>query len=600
MAKKSRQKTLLILLIFSGIFISLVYFLAKPKIITVLPLAEIIETQLKPENSIELLFVGDIMLDRGVELKIKEAGNEDYKFPFLRIADELKGADILFGNLEGTISDKGKKVGSENSFRFSSEAIEGLKFSGFDVLSLANNHTLDYTNLALSDTFLRLKDAGIDYVGAGTSTTPAYSPIIKEVKGTRIAFLAYNNNGIPNWSAGENYSGMAIINEDNLEEIKQNIKDAKNQADILVVSIHWGNEYTQTLTEFQTSFARQAIDSGADLIIGHHPHVAQKSEIYKGKYIFYSLGNFVFDQYFSEETMQGEIVKVLIEDKKIKGAVPATIYMNNNYQPGFEKTELLNASLSSEKLEQGDTLLVKVESDQGVFSEFLEKNINFFKTADSKYWIGIFGIGAKEKIGQYDLIIKSGPTEIKKKIEIAKRNFPTTELMVTDELKEQGYNASQIAENVAKENTLFLKAMSSSSKNAYFNSPFIYPLKNIKNVGAYGNIRKSGDVSLQHLGIDLDANLNTPVYAINSGKIVFSQKLTNYGNTIIIDHGLGIFSLYLHLNEFKAKEGDVISQGQIIGLSGSTGYSIAPHLHFGIKVNSVTVDPLRFIETITF
>jgi murein DD-endopeptidase MepM/ murein hydrolase activator NlpD len=133
---------------------------------------------------------------------------------------------------------------------------------------------------------------------------------------------------------------------------------------------------------------------------------------------------------------------------------------------------------------------------------------------------------------------------------------------------------------------------------AYFSKPFIYPLLKIEYVGGYGNIRKGGGMAVQHLGVDLKAEENTPVYAVNNGIVAFEKDLNTYGKTLIINHGLGIYSLYLHLNEFKAKEGEWVEQGNIIGLSGNTGYSIAPHLHFSIKADKLSIDPLKFIETL--
>lgn len=141
----------------------------------------------RPENTV-LMFVGDVMLDRGVEYNIENTGKGDFKFPFLKAADYLKGACILVGNLEGPISDKGEKVGSIYSFRNNPKAIEGLKFAGFDILSVANNHIFDYGRDAMEDTFFRLKAAGIDYVGGGFNEKEAYSPVIREIKGTKIAF----------------------------------------------------------------------------------------------------------------------------------------------------------------------------------------------------------------------------------------------------------------------------------------------------------------------------------------------------------------------------------------------------------------------------
>lgn len=272
-----------------------------------------------PAKTVTIMLTGDIMLDRGVEYMIEKQGKGDFRFPFLKIADYLKKADILFGNLEGPISDKGTKVGSIYSFRATPQAIEGLTFAGFDVLSLANNHAFDYGREALEDTVSRLKEMGIEAVGLGT-------PLIKEIKGVKIAFLAYTNSGLPSW-------GIGWADQNNLEEIKKEIEETKKATDILIVSLHAGEEYQKTPDQFQTDFSKAAIDAGADLVIGHHPHVVQKSEKYKDKWIFYSLGNFVFDQSFSGETMKGLSLEVIIENKKIKGINQKEVKINNYFQP---------------------------------------------------------------------------------------------------------------------------------------------------------------------------------------------------------------------------------------------------------------------------
>ena len=286
-----------------------------------------------------IILVGDIMLDRGVEYMVETQGNKDFTFPFLKIAEYLQKADILFGNLECPISDKGTNVGSIYSFRANPQAINGLCFAGFDVLSLANNHTLDYTRYALEDTFSRLNQAGIGYVGAGFNEEQAYSPIIKEINGStnslqvKVAFFAYTNLGPETWKAEGENSGMAWINQEYIEKIKKDIGKAKEKADILIVSLHAGVEYSIEPTQFQTFFAKAVIDAGADIVVGHHPHIVQKNEKYKNGWIFYSLGNFVFDQSFSEQTMNGQIVEVLIEDNKIKEIIPKQIELNEYFQP---------------------------------------------------------------------------------------------------------------------------------------------------------------------------------------------------------------------------------------------------------------------------
>lgn len=287
----------------------------------------------KKPKSITLIFVGDIMLDRGVAWMVKKYGNGDWKFPFLNIVDELRKADILFGNLEGPISNNGKKVGSVYSFRMDLNVIEGLKFSGFNILSLANNHIFDYGKIAMEDTFLKLKSAGIDFVGAGFNSKEACGFLIKEINGTKIAFLAFSQFGSPYSVAKENSSGLCLLDE----KIVTYIKEAKKMADIVVVSIHWGDEYNQRANDGQRHFAILAAEAGADLIIGHHPHVVQENETYKQTYIFYSLGNFIFDQGFSQDTMRGLLLKVIVESGKITKIIPLEVKINEKFQPEIVK-----------------------------------------------------------------------------------------------------------------------------------------------------------------------------------------------------------------------------------------------------------------------
>jgi poly-gamma-glutamate synthesis protein (capsule biosynthesis protein) len=288
----------------------------------------------RKKEKITLFFVGDIMLDRGVKYSIEKYGKGDYKFPFLKIVDELKKADILFGNLESVISDKGKKVGSIYSFRADPEAIEGLKFAGFGILSVANNHIFDYGREAMEDSFKRLKEAKIDYLGGGFNEKEACSPIIKEIGKTKIAFLAFSNLGTPLWAASEKKSGICWLEKEKMERI---INEIKKKADIVVVSFHYGEEYFSKPTQFQISISHSAIDSGANLVIGHHPHFVQPIEKYKSGWIAYSLGNFVFDQKFSKETMTGLMLKISIENSKIKKVIPIKIKINQFYQPEIEK-----------------------------------------------------------------------------------------------------------------------------------------------------------------------------------------------------------------------------------------------------------------------
>ena len=287
-----------------------------------------------PPARFTLLFAGDIMLDRGVEYKLKQNG-ADWKFPFLLIADELRKADMVFANLESQISDKGYNVGSIYSFRADPASLEGLVFAGIDVVSVTNNHSFDYTKAAFSDSLLRLQAADIAYTGGGQNIAEAREPVIKDIQGTRIGFLAYSSFGGASWQATQNQSGILFMDENNLDQLQIDIQRAKQKADILVVSIHAGNEYQKYPTAFQQEFGRKAIDAGADLVIGHHPHVTQPLEQYKNGWIAYSLGNFIFDQAFSAETMQGAILQVTLLDKQITQVELRQTKLNENYQVYF-------------------------------------------------------------------------------------------------------------------------------------------------------------------------------------------------------------------------------------------------------------------------
>jgi len=263
------------------------------------PAAIRLPSQHETSHPITLLFVGDVLLDRGIPWAIYTYGADDWQWPFLPIADTLSQADLLFGNLESQISDKGTNVGSIYSFRAHPNSIQTLQYAGFDIVSTANNHSFDYTKEAWQDSQARLQQADIAPV--------AGELVIKEVRGTHIGFLAYSN-----------FPGPALVTWNNMEKTMQEIARAKTKVDILAISLHAGEEYIAEPNDFQKAFAKQAIDAGADLLIGHHPHVMQPLEQYNRGWIIYSLGNFLFDQNFSEETMQGAILKVVVENKKIK------------------------------------------------------------------------------------------------------------------------------------------------------------------------------------------------------------------------------------------------------------------------------------------
>ena len=284
----------------------------------------------KEPPTITLAAVGDIMLSRMVAQKMKTY--QDYKYPFLEIAGLTREADIAFGNLECPITQERTIGSTEMIFRADPESIEGLKYAGFDILSLANNHSFNFGVQGLKDTFQYLDESDIAYSGAGQDKKEAYAPKILEVKGIKIAFLAYADNTFtPSYSqAKDNQAGIAFMK---IPEMEKAVAAAKSKADLAIVSMHSGTEYASQPNSKQIVFARAAIDAGADLIIGHHPHTVQKLEKYKGKYIFYSLGNFVFDQMWSRETKEGLAVKLILSKDGVREIELIPVLIENYSQP---------------------------------------------------------------------------------------------------------------------------------------------------------------------------------------------------------------------------------------------------------------------------
>ncbi len=288
-----------------------------------------IESRLSPsEEAISLLFVGDIMLSRSVGEKIEEIG--DYRYPFLESAEFLRQADLTFANLESPISARGRNQGSQYSFRADPRTVEGLTFAGFDVVSLANNHIWDWGSEALTDTVSILETNGIETVGAGRNYEEANQPVVKEVSGNKIAFLAYTNLYPEGLEAGESRPGIS-----DFDSAQKKIVEAKEVADIVVVSLHWGDEYGSRSNQVQQTIGRSLVDAGADLVIGHHPHVIEEIEPYGDGWIIYSLGNFVFDQNFSKATREGLAVFAKVQQKKVVSLETIKVEISPAFQPSF-------------------------------------------------------------------------------------------------------------------------------------------------------------------------------------------------------------------------------------------------------------------------
>jgi len=277
-----------------------------------------------------LVAVGDISFSRSVERVVK--AEKDFNYPFLKVKEFLNSGDIVFANLETPIT-PGREIRSgEMIFRSNPETALALRQAGFNILSLANNHTMNFGEKGLADTFNYLSQQGIEYVGAGWDEAQAYSAKILQVKGFKFAFLAYSDGSFTPASYGAKVGrfGIALLDE---KKLVDSVRDVREKADFVIVSMHAGQEYTLEPNSLQINFAHKAVDAGADIVIGHHPHVVQRAEKYKGKYIFYSLGNFVFDQMWSDETRKGLAIKVEFNKSGIGKIFLFPIRIENFSQP---------------------------------------------------------------------------------------------------------------------------------------------------------------------------------------------------------------------------------------------------------------------------
>jgi poly-gamma-glutamate synthesis protein (capsule biosynthesis protein) len=251
-----------------------------------------------PSLQVNLDAVGDIMLARTVGDQVQAHGPA---IVFAGVQSVFDSADVLVGNLECALTTSGERQPKNYTFAAPPETAEALALAGFDVLSLANNHAMDYGSTGLFDTHVHLGQYGIASVGAGANAIEAHAPVILERNGLRLAFLAYvdvpdENSGFDahTWIATASQPGIAWAD---LDQIKTDVAAARLQADVVVVLLHSGFENSTVIASNQRAEAHAAIDAGAALVVGSHSHILQAIEQYHDGLIAYSLGNFVFDGY---------------------------------------------------------------------------------------------------------------------------------------------------------------------------------------------------------------------------------------------------------------------------------------------------------------
>jgi poly-gamma-glutamate capsule biosynthesis protein CapA/YwtB (metallophosphatase superfamily) len=254
---------------------------------------------------VDLAVVGDIMLGRTVNDKM--VAYHDYLYPYRKTRDELLSADLRVANLECTVTDTAPIPTDPYTFTFvtSKRAVDGLVYGGFDALTVANNHADGCGPGALLDMLANLRGAGIAVTGGGSSLDEARQPAVVASKGVLIAILGYDMIPPQGAYATASSAGLAPVD---LATLPHDIAAARAKADLVIPYFHWGIEYTEDPTVDQQRTARAAIDAGADMVLGNHPHWIQGIENYKGKLIIYSFGNFIFDQNWSRPTLEGLLI----------------------------------------------------------------------------------------------------------------------------------------------------------------------------------------------------------------------------------------------------------------------------------------------------
>lgn len=295
-------------------------------------------------RELTMLCVGDVHVVR-----------EDPPRAFQHVRSLMRGADFMLGNLEGPYADSGTPWSTDHvNFKADARQMTAVESGGFNAMNVSNNHMLDFGYDALFETLGHLDRLGIAHTGGGRNFAEAHAPAIVEREGCRVALLGYTAVYVPGWEAGAQSPGLAVMRgktsyeppqrffegpgrpavihswilPEDKAQLSADIAAARKLADIVVCTFHWGvSGGFINLTEYQVDLGHHAIDAGADLVFGHHPHVVQGIEVYKGKAIFYSLGNWVFALHGFAHPPETMIMRCRIQDRRIKAVefIPALL-----------------------------------------------------------------------------------------------------------------------------------------------------------------------------------------------------------------------------------------------------------------------------------
>lgn len=290
-------------------------------------------------------------------------------YPFERIKGQLKNSDLLFGNLECALTLKSLNANDYDAIQMRGESrhIEGLAEAGFKVLNFANNHCMQHGEESYLQTVRLMEEFNIKYCGVDLDKKMVGKPLFIEQNGLNIAFLGYSLR------PRQYFNSSPLYSEGSLQGMEQDILAVKRKANVIIVSLHWGDEFIERPSPEEIRVARILIEQGVDLIIGHHPHVVRGIEQYKRGFIVYSLGNFVCDMVWDDRLRESLIFNCDITIQGIENVVLTPVYINDTYQPeimnendGKElllKVKQLSEALSLETLAIYNENLSKYEED---------------------------------------------------------------------------------------------------------------------------------------------------------------------------------------------------------------------------------------------
>ncbi len=332
---------------------------------------------LTKQAEISIAAAGDLMLGSHVISVIKARG---VYYPFAATSSHLKSADVAIVNLEAPFTERGTPFEKKFNFKVPPEFAKGLQLSGIDVVNLANNHILDFGKEGLISTMITLDTVDVKYSGAGMNLEHAHKPAIVERRGKKIAFFGYSMTFPTEFYATANSSGTAYPEP---ELMQRTIAAWRDSVDFIVTSFHWSAELADTPKPYQIEFAHYAIDSGADLVLGHHPHILQGLEIYKNRLIAYSLGNYAFGSY-SQQAVDSIILKVYLRKEGLYSAHCVPINVDNievEFQPqvleGKRRQNVISTlNKLSRPLNDGKELVADTGLILGDWSNFYSANFN--------------------------------------------------------------------------------------------------------------------------------------------------------------------------------------------------------------------------------